>query len=232
MSCKVLAPLALLCAFAPSLLAAPTLAVLPQGLQGGNWVWDVQITPDLAIAGGGSTALAIEMGFRLTTDPLVSVTNVNALVFDFNLTALPIFGWEVLYGSPPRPEGIEVNCASCTLSNLAPFGSHAETVVNVGATNEIFTAMGSAVISTPGPVNFLRIVATGPANGGPLTSTIQWLGSNNGQGVIAQSVGSGAQSFFFSGTASQTVPEPASAALCLLGAVGTWLTTTTRRRSK
>ena len=58
MTCKIFAPLALLTAFAPSLFAAPTLNIVPQGLQGGNFVWDVQITPDLAIAPGGMTPLA------------------------------------------------------------------------------------------------------------------------------------------------------------------------------
>jgi hypothetical protein len=219
---KLLAPLALLCAIAAPLVAAPTFAVIPQGVQGGNWVWDVQITPDLTIAGGGTTPLAVEMGFRLTGDPLVNVTNLSPLVFDTNNPGLPIFGWEVPYGAPPRPEGIEANCAACSVTNAAIFGGHATTVVP-GSTNEIFSAMGSFIVSVPGPIPFLRITAKGPENGGPLTSVIQWLGAYNGQGVIAQDVGNTSQSFFFSGTATQTVPEPATAitlTLCAATVVG------------
>jgi hypothetical protein len=228
MTCKILAPLALLCAFAPTLFAAPSLAIVPQGLQGGNWVWDVQITPDLAIAPLG-TPLAVEMGFRLTSTPLVSVTNVSPLIFDTNNPGLPIFGWEIAYGMPALPEGIEANCSMCSVTNLAAFGGHAATVV-AGSANEIFSAMGSIDVVVPGPITFLRIVGLGPANGGPNISVIQWLGAYNGQGRIAQINGSTAQNYDFSGTATQ-VPEPASAALCILGAAGAWLTTTARRRT-
>jgi hypothetical protein len=211
---KLLAPLALLCAMAAPLVAAPTFAVIPQGQQAGNWVWDVQITPDLAIAGGGTTPLAVEMGFRLAGDPLVSVTNLSPLVFDTNNPGLPIFGWEVKYGIPPFPEGIEANCTGCTVLNPAIFGGHAATVVP-GSANEVFTALGSIDISVPGSIPFLRIVAQGPGTGGPLISTIQWLGAYSGQGKISQSVGISTQDFFFSGTATQAVPEPGCAMIVL-----------------
>ncbi len=86
-------------------LAAPTLSVVPGGIQGGNWVWDVSITPDLVLA-QGSTPIAVDLGFRLTTAPLLSVTNVNPSEFDFNIAGRVIFGWETLYGNPARPEGL------------------------------------------------------------------------------------------------------------------------------
>jgi hypothetical protein len=225
MICNLLAPLALLCAIAPSLLASPSLAILPQGLQSGNWVWDVQITPDLAIAAGGSTPVAMEMGFRLTGDPLVSVTNVSPLIFDTNNPGLTIFGWEIPYGVPAHPEGIEANCAMCSVSNLAAFGGHAATVV-AGSTNEIFSALGSIDVAVPGPITVLRIIAKGPGNGGPSSSTIQWLGAYNGQGRIAQINGNTAQNYDFSGTATQ-VPEPASVAVL---AVAGLIAATCRRR--
>lgn len=201
--------------------AAPSMTVIPQGIQAGNWVWQVNVTPDLAIA-GGSTPLAVELGFRLTGDPLVSVTNLSPLIFDTNNPGKVIFGWETPYGSPPFPEAIEVNCASCTATNLATFppGGHPTTIVP-GTTNEIFAAMGSIDIAIPGPVPFLRIVAAGPGTGGPLSSTIQWLGAYSGNGRIAQIVGTSAQNFdIFAGSATQTVPEPASAILMATAAVG------------
>jgi hypothetical protein len=202
-------------------VAAPVLSVIPQGLQGGNWVWQVNITPDLAAA-GGSTPIAEEIGFRLTGDPLVNVTSLSPAIMDTNLPGLSIFGWETTYGSPARPEGIEANCAGCTVTNLAVLGGHASTVVS-GSANEIFTAMGSIDYGLPTPIPFLRITAQGPGSGGPSSSTIQWLGAYLANGRIAQIVGTNAQNFdIFSGTATQSVPEPSalllvSAAVALLG---------------
>src|SRR5262245_46074036 len=77
MTGKLFAPIATVCALAAPLFAAPTMSVLPQGVIGGNWVWDVQITPDLSLTSDGTSPLAVDLGFRLTGDPLVSVTNVN-----------------------------------------------------------------------------------------------------------------------------------------------------------
>lgn len=196
--------------------AAPVLSVIPQGLQGGSWVWEVDITPDLAL--GGSTPLATELGFRLSGDPLVSVTNLSPAVFDTNLAGKVIFGWEIPYGSPPFPEGVEANCASCTVQNLASFAGHAATVVP-GTSNEIFTALGSGVVSSPAAIPYLKIVAQGPGTGGPSSSTIQWLGAYSGQGVIAQN-GSPAQGFPYSGSLTQSVPEPTSLALASGTALG------------
>ncbi len=76
--------------------------------------------------------------------------------------------------------------------------------------------MGTGNFSTPGPKHFLQIVALGPDNGGPSSSTIQWLGAYAlGEGRIAQVVGGFNFTNFdlYSGTATQSVPEPASAAL-------------------
>src|SRR3954447_3148217 len=98
-------------AFVAPAFGAPILTVIPQGQQAGNWVWEVDVTPDQSIVTGGTgTPLAMELGFRLTGDPLVSVTNLNPLVFDTNTPGNIIFGWETSYGSPAKPEGIEANC--------------------------------------------------------------------------------------------------------------------------
>src|SRR3954452_10233846 len=224
---KVFTSIALLCATTAPLCAAPTLAVIPQGQQGGNWVWDVQVTPDLALA-GGSTPVAVELGFRLTGDPLVSITNLSPLIFDTNNPGLPIFGWETSYGSPGHPEGIEANCAACSVVNLALLGGHAATVVP-GTTNETFTAMGSGIVSTPGAIPYLRIVALGPGTGGPSTSILQWLGAYSGKGEIAQIVGGNGQVFTYAGTASQSVPEPGAVFLAVTGVA---LLSSGRRRSR
>jgi hypothetical protein len=220
MTRKIIPAALLTLLFASHLFAAPILSVIPQGLQAGNWVWQVNITPDLAAA-GGHTPIAEEIGFRLTGDPLVNVTNLSPLIMDASLPGNPIYGWETAYGSPAFPEGIEANCAGCTVTN-AVVGGNPSTVV-AGSTNEIFTAMGSIDYALPTPIPFLRITAKGPATGGPSTSTIQWLGAYLGNGRIAQIVGTNPQNFdIFSGTATQSVPEPSafllvSAAVALLG---------------
>lgn len=217
----VLAILVSLSIAAP-VLAAPILTVTPQGLQSGNWVWDVAVSPDLVLAGTSDTPLNVELGFRLTGTPLVSVTNVNSPIFDTNNPSTAMFGWEVSYGFPAKPEGIQANCASCTVVNSATLGGHAATVVP-GTANEIFTAMGSIDTSLPGPIPFLRIVGRGPGNGGSASSTIEWLGPYGGKGRISQIVGGRfAENFdIYAGSLTQ-VPEPATAMLMLGGIAGLW----------
>jgi hypothetical protein len=215
------------------LFAAPTLSVTPGGIQSGNWVWNVSVSPDLPLA-GGTTPLAVELGFRLTTAPLLSVTNVNPIEWNTALPGKAIFGWEIGYQvldpitnqptGTSAPDGIEVNCTGCTVTNAVTAfpGTQASTIVT-GTNNEIFAAMGSIVFTTPGPKSFLQIVTQGPGNGGPSSSTIQWLGSAaGGQGRIAQIVGGQVGQNFdvYSGSATQAfVPEPASCALLAIGTI-------------
>jgi fibronectin-binding autotransporter adhesin len=184
------------------LIAAPTLNVTPAGIQGGNFVWDVSVTPDLALA-GGSTPVGLELGFQLSSN-IISVTNVNPSQFDANNPGKMIFGWETSYGIPSYAEGIEADCTGCTVTNPASGFGHAATVVN-GTLNQIFAAMGSATFTTAGAKPFLQIVTQGPGNGGPANSTIQWLGAYSGQGRISQGTSSGYSNFDqFSGTQSQS----------------------------
>jgi hypothetical protein len=218
MNWKTCLIIAVLGAIGSRACAAPILSVIPQGLQGGNWVWEVDIAPDI-VAAGGPTPLGLELGFRLSGDPLVSVTNLTPAVYDFNNPGKIIFGWETTFvDANNNPVGIEANCTSCTVTNLALFGTHPSTVVP-GTTNEIFSAMGTGVIPTATPVPFLRVVALGPANGGPSSSTIQWLGAYSGKGRISQIVGNNSVNFdIYAGSATQ-VPEPTSLGLMMLGSV-------------
>lgn len=220
MTWKTFISASLLCGIAPSLFAAPGLTIVPGGIQAGNWVWDVAITPDL-VAAGGLTPVNFELGFRLTGAPLLSASNINPLEFEASLPGDVIFGWETLYGIPPAPEGLEINCMGCTATNpttFPPMNDHSATVV-LGSANEIFAALGSIPFTTPGPKPVLRIVVPGPGEG-YLASTIQWLGAYNGNGRISQLVGISGQNFdIYSGTATQFVPEPTSALLMLGGAL-------------
>ena len=194
----------MLCLLASPLLAQPELNVSPGGIQGGNFVWNVGISPDFDLA-GGDTAIAVELGFRLTGAPLLTATNINPSEFDTPNPGLPIFGWETLTdvgGGNFRPVGLQVNPAS----------------------GEVFVAYGSEVLTTPGVTPFLQITAQGPANGGPLpASTIEWLGVYAvGHGRIAQLISGNAENFdIFAGSATQVIPEPTSAVLLMLGIAAT-----------
>jgi len=221
-------------AFVAPAFAAPILTVIPQGQQAGNWVWEVDVTPDLALSGPTGTPLALELGFRLTGDPLVSVTNLTPVVFDTSNPGTTIFGWETLYtpvGGTPKAEGIEANCTGCTVINLTTFpptGAHPSTIVP-GTTNEIFSALGSANIVTPGAIPLLKIIATGPGTGGPVSSTLQWLGAYGGKGRISQFSGNNAVNFdTYSGSLTQSVPEPAT--LGLVALAGLIVAASKRRR--
>jgi hypothetical protein len=220
MTGRIFATVVFALSFIHSGFAAPILSVAPGGVQGGNWIWDVSVTPDLALA-GGSTPLAVELGFHLSSAPLLNVTNVNPSQFDTNLPGTVIFGWETLYaGSNNHPEGLEINCMGCTATNPATFGGHAATVVP-GTANEVFAAFGTINFTTPGPKPFLKIIAQGPGNGGPPNSTIQWLGAYAvGQGRIAQLISPTTSANFdmFSGTSTQQVPEPTCVALLAIAA--------------
>jgi hypothetical protein len=186
--------------------AEPQLTLVKGGLEAGNWVWQVDITPDL-VAAGGETLMAIEMGFRLTGAPLLNVTNINPSQWTTPIPGRVIFGWETLTDLDPGP-GV----------NNHPVGLQSNT-----ATEEIFVAYGSVDFSTPGPKPFLKIVAQGPGNGGPLSSAIDWLGVYAvGQGRISQLINGGATAGnfdIFAGTATQLVPEPTVSVLLAWGCV-------------
>jgi hypothetical protein len=228
MNAKIVGLATLLCAFVSTTFSAPTLTVIPGGVQAGNWVWNVDITPDLSLVPDNSgTPVAVELGFRLSGGSLLSVINVNPSGFDTSNPGKTIFGWEITYPEDNnRPEGIEANCIGCTVVNPVNPSGHPMAIVP-GLTNEMFVAMGSVNFTTTVPKPFLQIIATGPSTGSP-SSTLRWLGAygtGNSNGRITQITGlSGAiyttTNFdIFSGSATQFVPEPASAVLIAISAM-------------
>jgi len=228
MNAKTFGLATLLCAFVSTAFSAPTLTVTPGGVQAGNWVWNVGVTPDLSLVPDNSgTPVAVELGFRLSGGSLLNVTNVNTSQFDTSNPGQKIFGWEITYPDDNnRPEGIEENCIGCTVVNPVSPGGHPMTIVP-GLTNEMFVAMGSVNFTTPDSKPFLQIVATGPSTGSP-SSTLQWLGvygAGSSNGRITQVTGLFGTTYttsnfdIFSGSATQSVPEPASAVLIAISSM-------------
>jgi hypothetical protein len=194
----------ILCAIATTALAAPAFNVVPGGIVSGKWVWNVDVTPDLSLVPDASgTPLALEFGFRLTGAPLLSATIANPSQFDTPNPGSPIFGWET-----PDPT-----------ANNHPVGLQINT-----STGEVFAAYGTINFTTPGPKHFLQILASGPPS---LSSSIQWLGvygAGSSQGLVVQINGLNGVvyttgSYYFSGGTTQSIPEPASAALVAIGTV-------------
>jgi hypothetical protein len=209
MNAKTFGLATLLCAFVSTAFCAPTLTAVPGGVQAGNWVWNIDITPDLTLIPDNSgTPLAVELGFRLTGAQLLNATIADPISWDTPNPGRKIFGWEI-----PDPA-----------SNNNPFGLQTNLL-----TGEIFAAYGSKNFTTPGPTHFLKVIATGPSAGpASFSSTIEWLGvygTGSNKGRMSQITGLFGTNYttsnfdIFAGTATQSVPEPASAVLIAISAM-------------
>jgi hypothetical protein len=186
----------LLCLVTSPVLADPEMSVVLDRFEGDNWVWRVDITPDFELVPPDSgTPVAVELGFRLSGAPLVSVTNINPTEWYASNPGSVIFGWEVLYpDANNHPAGIEANCMGCSITNATQLGGPAATLVS-GTANEIFAALGSVNFTTPGPKPLLEIMTSGPSTSGAVFSTIEWLGAYDGNARIAQIIPDGAGNF-------------------------------------
>jgi hypothetical protein len=205
MNAKTLSFATCFCAIVSSAFSAPTLTAVPGGVQAGNWVWKIDITPDLSLVPDSSgTPMAVELGFRLTGAQLLSATITDPIAWDTFNPGKKIFGWE-----PNDPFTNSSNSFGLQ-TNLA--------------TGEIFAAIGSMNFITPGPTHFLTVMASGPSAGPPsFSSTIQWLGVygvGSNKGRISQITGGTSGGPYtagnfdtFAGSATQSVPEPATTIL-------------------
>jgi hypothetical protein len=220
MSFKKLVLATLLCVVAAPAFAAPAFTAVPNGVQAGNWKWTIAITPDLTLIPDNSgTPVALEFGFRLTGGQLLSATIADPIAFDTANPGKKVFGWE-----PNDP----------ILGSQYSFGLQTNLL-----TSEIFAAYGSMNFTTPGPKQFLTILTSGPSVGAN-SSTIQWLGvygPGGNNGLISQVNGMNGPiyttgNYFFSGFATQAIPEPASAAMLLVGAAVATLTVRRRGSAK
>src|SRR3954471_271989 len=125
MSWKSLVTASLLCVLASPAFAVPQLEITSGGLDAnGNWLWNVRIAPTT-----NTTPMATELGFT-ANGAVKSVANAAPTVWDTNTPGNQIFTWETSYGTPLKPEGVEVNAAAGTpVTNAAALGGHAVTLV-------------------------------------------------------------------------------------------------------
>lgn len=206
MSWKSLVSAGLLCVLASPAFAAPTMGIVPNGTQAsgklnaaGNWVWTVQVTPDIAIAPTG-TPIGVELGFSSTSDGSVSgqgdvksVTN-NAAVFDTNNPSASvvgnIFGWQNNTGTPAKAEGVQGNfpgASALNVLNTASLGGNAVFFLDAAA-NQVIGVGGTDNLMA-GTYNYLTIEVQGPAVSAAGTTTntkVQVSGAYGGNGLIAQ----------------------------------------------
>lgn len=132
---------ACVCALASSALAGipvvgPGFFVTPGGLNGsGNRLWNVAVSADPALIQGGSSSLAIEMGFTSVGANLLSATLVPGSVFD---TGNP--------GNSPF---------------AAPINGVQNGIVLHLPRNEAFAAYGSSPVVNGNPNPFLTLTTAG-----------------------------------------------------------------------
>lgn len=173
MSWKIVLSAGLLCVLAAPVFADPVVTITNGGLNPqGNWIWNVQVSnTDADGAGPGTTppsglsALATELGFKLTVAELQNAARVNqANNFDLLNPGNAIFAWQTGANnmldttSSNKPTGIQTNCPSGNCSNESRFMTGAM----AGAANEVFAALGSVNYNTIGPHDFIQIITKGP----------------------------------------------------------------------
>ncbi len=159
MSVKRMACFTLLCALvAQAAQAAPTLSVVPIGLNGGNREWFVNIAPDPALfsnnpPNGIGGSLALEIGFTIDSP----VHLLSATIAD--TVAWPMEN----FGNSPFPFG----------------GPPADGLTILG--DRMFVAQGSTYFTSATPTHLIKFTTSGS---GP--TTVRWLGAYGGNGRIAQ----------------------------------------------
>jgi hypothetical protein len=178
--------------------AAPTLTSVPGGTAAsnhldanGNWVWTLQVTPDLALVPDATgTPVAAELGVTSSTN-LIGATR-NATNFDTLNPGDVIFSaWQTAgnglldANSNNRPTGLQLSGPAVGTNAGASYTANSS--VN-SAANQVFAALGSVNFAAAGAQNFITITAAGPTSTS-LTSTLTVSGSHGGNGRISQITG-------------------------------------------
>jgi hypothetical protein len=178
-----------MCVLASPVFAAPNMALVSTagtaGSSGhldsnGNWVWTVQVTPDLSLMPSGDssgTPVAVELGFTGSTvsglggTPSTGQGNIvsaarNATNFDTLNPGGVIFpSWQTSTNglldanSNNKPTGVQLNCATCTTTSGESYTANSS--VN-GSANQVFAALGSVIFTTGTAKDALTIKAQRP----------------------------------------------------------------------
>jgi hypothetical protein len=198
MSWKSFITAGLLCVLASPAFAAPTMGLVAGGSAAnghlnasGQWVWKVQVTPDLAtpspIPDTSGTPVAVELGFTSTASGATGNANplaanqgnvvsaarnaAEALNFDTLNPGTAIFGaWQTAgnglldANSNNRPTGIQI--AAPGIGNTAGASYTANSSVSAPGptnTNQVFAALGSVNFGSAGAKDMLDITVFRPA---------------------------------------------------------------------
>jgi hypothetical protein len=204
MSWKSLVTAGLLCVLASPAFAAPNMGIVSTGGTGnssghlnaaGNWVWTVQVTPDVSAATVGDTSgtpVAMEAGFTSsstgggTQGNILSVSRNPASgtgSFDTLNPGSIIFGtWQnttnglLDANSNNRPTGIQLNANAVGTTAGASYTTNSSVS---GSANQVFAALGSVNFTTAGAKNVMDIVVQRPVEATgvtPTTTTIKVSG--------------------------------------------------------
>lgn len=186
MSWKSLVTAGLLCVLAsPVFATGPNLGLVGNGGSlannhldaNGNWIWTVQVTPDLSLVPDASgTPVAAELGFNSTSTGVAA--GQGAVIsaaqnpaggtgsFDtLNPGSVIFSSWQTSTNglldanSNNKPTGIQLNCPACGTSAGASYTTNSSVT---GAANQVFAALGSVNFTTAGAQNMMNIIVTRP----------------------------------------------------------------------
>jgi hypothetical protein len=190
MSWKSLVTAGLLCVLASPAFAAPNLGIVSTGNANasghlnaaGNWVWTVQVTPDVSVGTVGDatgTPIALEGGFSSTSTGAVAgqgnvisaSQSAGALAnFDKINPGTAVFGaWQTAgnglldANSNNRPTGIQIAAPGIGATAGASYTTNSSvSAPGPTNTNQVFAALGSINFTAAGAKDALSIVTQRP----------------------------------------------------------------------
>jgi len=218
MSWKSFVITGLLCVLASPVFAAPNMVLNSStgaNASGhldanGNWLWRVQVTPDLGLmppTDTSGTPVAVELGFSSSTvtglsgtpssgqGTVIGAARLNqATNFDtLNPGAIVFSSWQnttnglLDANSNNRPTGLQLSCPACGTNAGASYTTNSS--VSAPSDNQVFAALGSVVFTTAGAKDLITITAKRPivdSTNFETTTKIQVQGAYGGNGRISQ----------------------------------------------
>ncbi len=215
MSWKSFVTAGLLCVLAsPAFATGPNMGIISTGgttgvggtsghlTAAGNWIWTVQVTPDVSAATVGDTSgtpVAAELGFTSTStrsgdisgqgDVLSAVRNPTNGTgsFDTLNPGAAIFSWQnstnglLDSASNNRPTGVQLDAPSVGTNAGASYTANSSVS---GSANQVFAALGSVNFTTAGAENMMDIQVKRPVvtTGNIVTTTTVQVGGVYGTG--------------------------------------------------